>query len=264
VPQISRRLLIYTLVLFLLLLVVLDFGLSFYRTSSLTEGALAHLFCWGFTFVEEHNGAVVAVFTIVLSVATIGLGVATYGLYKAGREQIAVARDTAEAAKSTAEHTRTVERAYLKFSHRPTGLRCARTGECCVEMGIHNRGHTPATVTGVLFEHVITATPHLPVSPSYTAGKEKPRSAFLVAGMQFGFEEKFDVTPKEYSEIRRAKLHLFLLGYVDYIDAFGQRHRAGYARVYNPLSGHPNNLSFIPQPGYNYDRPREEGEGNDW
>ena len=56
-------------------------------------------------------------------------------------------------------------------------------------------------------------------------------------------------------------------GYVDYIDQFGQRHRGGYARVYDPrLDTEPsrNNLLFITQKGYNYDRLRKRGEGSDW
>ena len=53
------------------------------------------------------------------------------------------------------------------------------------------------------------------------------------------------------------------LGYVDYIDIFNRRRRTGYARIYNPGKA-GNNLSFFKTAGYNYDRPREEGEGKDW
>ena len=56
---------------------------------------------------------------------------------------------------------------------------------------------------------------------------------------------------------------LCLLGYVDYMDAFEQRHRFGYARQFVPNT-RENNLVFITKPGYNYDRERKHGEGNDW
>jgi len=81
-------------------------------------------------------------------------------------------------------------------------------------------------------------------------------------------------------------LRLFIIGYVDFVDAFGVRHRSGYARMYNAwieskgiqpddptmLSAvelkqrhkRRNNLVFMSQAGYNYDRERDEGEGNDW
>lgn len=45
--------------------------------------------------------------------------------------------------------------------------------------------------------------------------------------------------------------------------------RGGYARQYDPRRDDPanenrNNLIFVTQRGYNYDRPRKKGEGNDW
>lgn len=43
---------------------------------------------------------------------------------------------------------------------------------------------------------------------------------------------------------------MWLYGYVDYVDCFNQRHRAGYAREYDPATGA---LIFVTQPGYNYD-----------
>ena len=55
---------------------------------------------------------------------------------------------------------------------------------------------------------------------------------------------------------------LWLYGFVDYTDEFGQSHRGGYARVYIPEKDDPsipvekrNNLSFVSEPGWNYDRP---------
>ena len=62
---------------------------------------------------------------------------------------------------------------------------------------------------------------------------------------------------------------LYVVGYVDYIDVFGGHQRGGYARVYDPaLDTGPedarNNLAFVTDRAYNYDRPREEGEGDDW
>jgi hypothetical protein len=63
---------------------------------------------------------------------------------------------------------------------------------------------------------------------------------------------------------------------VDYIDAFGQRLRSGYARVYKPVRDDPrlyaspqdhakrSNLVFVTQEGYDYDRQRTPDEGNDW
>ena len=50
---------------------------------------------------------------------------------------------------------------------------------------------------------------------------------------------------------------LYLFGYVDYTDQFGQNHRAGYARRYDPnIKKGQNNLVFVTEYGYNYDEPR--------
>jgi hypothetical protein len=60
-----------------------------------------------------------------------------------------------------------------------------------------------------------------------------------------------------------------MLYVVGYIDVFGGHHRGGYARVYDPALetgpvGKRNNLAFVTDRAYNYDRPRRKGEGDDW
>ncbi len=53
---------------------------------------------------------------------------------------------------------------------------------------------------------------------------------------------------------------LWLYGFVDYTDEFGQDHRGGYARVYSDAlagrSDEMNNLVFVDKAGWNYDSPR--------
>lgn len=43
------------------------------------------------------------------------------------------------------------------------------------------------------------------------------------------------------------------IGYVDYLDKFGTSHRHGYARNFYRTAS-VNNLRFVTQVGYNYDR----------
>lgn len=77
---------------------------------------------------------------------------------------------------------------------------------------------------------------------------------------------------------------LQVVGFVDYMDRFGQHHRSGYGRVYYPQADDRhsseyridtdgindseyqdrNNLHVVTQPGYNYDRPTRPGECDDW
>ncbi len=68
---------------------------------------------------------------------------------------------------------------------------------------------------------------------------------------------------------------LFIVGFVDYRDKFGTRHRGGYARKYAIAKDDRcsydsdeaflkrNNLIIVTESGYNYDRPRRRGEGNE-
>jgi hypothetical protein len=57
-----------------------------------------------------------------------------------------------------------------------------------------------------------------------------------------------------------------LLAYVDYIDAFNEHWRTGYARRYLHHVDQPglDSLFVEPKKGYNYNRIRQRGEGMDW
>jgi len=221
---------------------------------------------WLADVFERHGEAVIAAFTIVLALSTIGLWRATSKLYKAGEQQIAVVGDIAEAAKDAAEHTRTVERAYVKLSHMQPGLKSEPTGLFFVRMRAKNTGRTPASVTDMRVKPVLTPkAKSLPAKPNYKRkGGDTTHKAFLVANGSAYFGDNFSITPSELEQVKDGTLKLYLIGYVDYIDAFGERHRGGYARIYDPQPGVPNNLGFVAQDGYNYDRLRDEGEGRDW
>jgi hypothetical protein len=68
-----------------------------------------------------------------------------------------------------------------------------------------------------------------------------------------------------FKRIDEGQAILYIIGYVDYIDAFDRHWRGGYPRVYDPVrNGTDNNLTFVPAAGYNYDRARKPGEGRDW
>jgi len=56
---------------------------------------------------------------------------------------------------------------------------------------------------------------------------------------------------EEYKAIQDGTKILYLIGYVDYSDKFGNKHRGGYARQYIYRT---SDLQFVAQEGYNYDR----------
>jgi hypothetical protein len=143
-------------------------------------------------------------------------------------------------------------------------------GQLSVQISVKNFGTTPAKVTDILMKPIVLPNNQsLPKRPDYARvwGPILPQ-AFLVAQEEFFYDVAFNISPEQMAAVNNAFTHtLYLIGYVDYIDQFGQRHRGGYARMYKPLTGllqHQDNLIYVVQEGYNYDRRRTRGEGEDW
>jgi len=180
----------------------------------------------------------------------------------------------------TTTHFKIVERAYIKMSHLPPGIETEGiTGLFGVTLEIANFGKTPARVTDVVLTPVIV--PHdkgLPKKPDYQlpAIRDNIPNAFLVTEDKFFLTQSFKIPKLETISILELKANLYVIGFVDYVDQFGQRHRGGYARLYRPRRDdrsryrtdeafeQRSNLVFVTQDGYNYDRARVRGEGNDW
>lgn len=131
---------------------------------------------------------------------------------------------------------------------------------------IINRGSTPAVVEVANFYLVITDEPLLE-DPEYTDDHRVDFGGFLVPGHHFQLFRNVIVSAETLSLVGGdSPFVLYLLGYVDYVDAFGRRHRSGFARRYNPSidvyqnhASHADylqrmNLNLVQKPGYNYDR----------
>jgi hypothetical protein len=102
----------------------------------------------------------------------------------------------------------------------------------------------------------------LPERPTYEGTQGYPSArAFLVANDRIFTHATFPLP--EFQQVLLGQLTLYLFGYVDYVDAFGQRHRGGYARLF-VADQKENNLVFITNASYNYDVPRQPGEGRNW
>src|SRR5204862_1463282 len=120
---------------------------------------------------------------------------------------------------------------------------------------IKNWGKTPVQVTHISIVMQIRDTPDpLPKDPPY--GEAAPANAFLVTMEDFGFTIPVSAGD-HFNAVQDGAKTLYLIGYVDYTDKFGNQHRGGYARKYD--AGTPAML-FVTQEGYNYDRNRENAE----
>ena len=215
-----------------------------------------------------------AIFTLVLIV----VGIFQLGLFiwqlRLIRKSLADTKIAAQAAKINAdaalEQAKAItlsERAYVGMSHTQPGLIQLPPPDSGykVEMEIRNVGRTPATITDVVLDvSVLDETESLAAILKYPVNApELAPEIFLYADGFFFAERRFPISGDVMDDIQTHKKTLILFGYVDYIDQFGRRHRSGYARQYNPADNN-GNLHIAIKKGYNYDRGRQRGEGNDW
>ena len=198
-------------------------------------------------------------------VGTIQIGIFVWQLWLI-RKSLVDTKVAADAAKTNADAVMLSERAYVQMSHVQPGLIIKPGGGMCrVQMRIKNFGRTPARITA----EVLNVTPHIqgeqfPVAPEYRipTGRDSVK-AFLLTGDEIFAWEVFESMVIDTSKLNSGEQVLLMFGYVDYIDIFNRHHRTGYARHYRPRPD-GDNLAYVAQSGYNYDRERKKGDGNDW
>lgn len=214
------------------------------------------------------------------------------------KESADAAKESAKAALLSTRISQRAERAYVKLSHQPPGLTIEMFNRVSLSVLVKNIGRTPATVTDVRLKcFVVPVDGRLPDQPNYeTQFIQAPVRVFLVAGDEFSYKGTFPLedTPAAFNIGGKDATHrVVVIGYVDYMDVFENRYRAGYARHHDPsiddearyrirdrkaqsvvdrtigrfdavTFSKRNNLPFVTQPSYNYDRQRGKTEGNDW
>jgi len=216
------------------------------------------------------EGIATVLATAVIAWFTVALASSTKRLWKETMK-------ASTAALKTAQNMEAAERAYVKMSHPSPGVVFHPGGICGIFIQVQNFGRTPARVTDVVltFKELRNIS-DLPTTPDYSGARETPSQAFLVTNDSFRITRANIYDDARTALFKSGKEQLLVLGYVDYIDQFGQRHRAGYGRKYNAIMDRRdtygteeaftlrNNLDLITQKEYNYDHPRQHGESNDW
>lgn len=187
-------------------------------------------------------------------------------------------RDTkiaAEAAKISSEAVMLAERAYLKVVFSKEGLQWKWTRRDApsgfeIDLSVKNFGRTPASVTDIRLgcsrrEHE-DLLPHDFPALIEKENREAAPNAFLPPNDDTTAHRFFGIRPESYTEVIESAQRLWVFAYVDYIDTFGKRHRAGSARYYEPImeGGKDSALRQSPLRRFDFDRPRKQGEGNDW
>lgn len=198
----------------------------------------------------------------------------------------ATAIQAVNAAERTTTTMQRIERAYVTMSHYPPGFEVSTTEttstqdsvpkrDMSIRIKVQNCGNTPATITSAVMIHFLNvAAPDRP--PFDKDDKGLGGRAFLVKNGTLDLRTDTFVTASEWEQVIAGKVRLWIAGQVDYIDAFGVHHRHGYARYCRIPPGAPRDgvrvqgqvvtleLDFETRPGYNYDRQRDKGEGDDW
>ncbi|MBI3808266.1 MAG: hypothetical protein HY281_12265 [Nitrospirae bacterium] len=238
-----------------------------------------------------------AVITFVLVLVTGALAFVTYKLWRSTKDlatdakasatqqaadtqtSLSIARQSAdaatkaaEAALKTSQHVEVSDRAYIKISHDPPGLiRTTSPADALysqdrnfdLHLEVLNIGKTPAELTRLTFTHFIHPNDEpLPLEPPYGEIIEVIRATMYGTDAIFP-SYSFLISKNEETAISNRTHNLYILGVADYIDHFGIRHRAGYARRYYPHSTDAN-MRMVTVRGYNYDKRREPGDGHDW
>jgi hypothetical protein len=144
------------------------------------------------------------------------------------------ARIAAEAAKISADALMKAQRAYVRLSH-VGGMTLQIADETAViqiQLQAKNWGETPAIVTSVAIGPIFLApSQKLPPNPSYPPASVE--SSLLLRNEEMFRRVPIPIDVADAGAVQSGTMALYLVGYIDYIDAFKVRHRGGYAREYD-------------------------------
>jgi hypothetical protein len=224
---------------------------------SVFQGPLISLIIGITSFFETHDKGIVAAFTVILAVSTIGLWISTRNLYKAGEVQIHTSRKiaaiqakqteasikeaikAANAAEKSATASVAVERARLYVVVDHNFVKCinaaatwsgpieqderplAEDAQPMAQIRFKNYGKTPGIVAEVGTEILYAEQPPDPVWDvkvvnANIIGPDDLTEIFptVITGQ---------MTMAQAKKVRSGEGHIWISGYVNYDDVFGER-----------------------------------------
>lgn len=192
--------------------------------------------------------------------------------------QILETRSAARTALISAEELKDAERAYVSIEYQQRGddwpedffRHCENSGAVASEgpscyrlhVRIANSGLTPAHIEGggIQFMPFMDETPFRP--PVRTPdGRGAIAPTYLDARTRYAEAFTYHLAPIDLEALKDTRL--WLVGYVDYVDVFGTRHRAGFCRRVGPREDSGKHLLYVDSAcgPYNQDRPIGERTG---
>jgi hypothetical protein len=183
------------------------------------------------------------------------------------------AESNAQTAKLNAEAVMAAERPWLVISFQPPGLDVFNDHMARVSIAIRNAGRTPASVSDIGVEFSLREFDD-PLPEDFTAkfsdrDERAKRKLYLVGGDSAPFVKHMSYRDQTRTNVQNSEKRLWVFAWVDYMDAFGQRHRFQTARIYETALGDgsktEDKLNFMHPDGvYTRDHLRNVGEGFDW
>ncbi|MBZ9706929.1 hypothetical protein LB543_09375 [Mesorhizobium sp. ESP7-2] len=221
--------------------------------------------------VDDNDGLITALATIVIAAFTGTLWKSTRDLGLAGDKQLRIARKAANAAKISAEAARDTVNAMIA-AERPRVRLCKLTfsrfmGDAddptktpVITARFKNYGRSTAIILGGSFDRKMVGT--LPEEPDYISPAFVQPGKTLAPGEEFDFPEMVFYDFGQYRNIDTPDVvfttWLYVYGFVSYLDHLGQERKHGFAAFFMP----PKVISHVPQgeqfahlnlPKYTYD-----------
>src|SRR5262249_713920 len=168
----------------------------------------------GVSYFDEHDGAVVATFTILLALFTWGVWVQT--------------SRTAKLAHATARAHLWAQRAGISFDRDANG-NIVRTN---ATLTIRNLGETPGMAHRIKIHLYRWALGDWPDEPYYKDTINERMHFFKQDSEEhFGFEVNLPFTDHDLNDFRNGARVLILYGFIEYADVIDSnvRHRSGFA-----------------------------------
>lgn len=180
------------------------------------------------------------------------------------RESNDTAATSAKAALSQSETNRLASRAYMELEPQSPGVVFSPDGGTIrVRIRATNCGATRAILTNeVTTPLLLDGGAQLPTDPPYGEPTSDIKEMPIYPSKSVDSVRTFAIAGAQQSTIAGTKT-LYVIGYLDYIDVFGIRHRCGFATAHDP-NGKGSSLFPYVLAGYNYDRERNPKQGTDW
>jgi hypothetical protein len=179
------------------------------------------------------------------------------------RVSITQATRVADIYDATLATNKTIERAYITLANTSTGLNSPnvtelmrlvggddnsqdatiQVGHVSVTFEVKNHGRTPADLLGGIVSLAIGNNPPQSTSPTKYFRYLPP--FFLVSGDTKSWSPTFLLPQDLLEDIQKANGQLWVIGYIDYRDKFGDRHRCNYGRHYIPSLWAGNNEGLL-------------------